>query len=162
MPVQPYTIALRVLHAGRYGRDADDPRLVNYFLGSRQLVRGYRGDDVIGECRSTVPGECPALDPLFGSRTVVAKAEVRAPLVGAWTRDLRYGPVPAEIFGFADAGLSWSGRAASGAPDRGLFRSVGFGIRLNGFAGVVELSAARPLDGPTGRWRFVLNLQPGF
>ena len=35
MPVRPYSLALRLLHSGRYGRDGDDPRLLSSFLGSR-------------------------------------------------------------------------------------------------------------------------------
>ena len=44
MPVRPYTLAMRVLHSGRYGRDGDDPRLLPTFLGSRSFVRGHGWD----------------------------------------------------------------------------------------------------------------------
>ena len=41
MPVRPYTVAMRLLHVGRYGADGMDSRLLPTFLGSRSLVRGH-------------------------------------------------------------------------------------------------------------------------
>ena len=41
MPVRPFTIALRGMHYGRYGRDSEDARLSPLYLGYPGLVRGY-------------------------------------------------------------------------------------------------------------------------
>jgi hypothetical protein len=45
----------------------------------------------------------------MGSRLLVAGAELRAPLVGLFTGGLDYGPVPAELLAFFDAGVAWDG-----------------------------------------------------
>jgi len=42
MPVRPFTIAARLLHYGRYGRDAEDSTLMfPIYMGYQSLVRGY-------------------------------------------------------------------------------------------------------------------------
>ena len=41
MPVRPFTIAMRVMHQGRYGSGADDPRLLPLAWTLRDVVRGY-------------------------------------------------------------------------------------------------------------------------
>jgi len=44
MPARPFTIAVRGLHYGRYGADAEDARLTPLFIGYQGLVRGYDTD----------------------------------------------------------------------------------------------------------------------
>ena len=41
MPVRPFTVALRGMYYGRFGRDAENPLLTPVFLGYPELVRGY-------------------------------------------------------------------------------------------------------------------------
>ena len=41
MPVPFYTIAVRVMHYGRYGSGGEDARLVPLYIGYPDLVRGY-------------------------------------------------------------------------------------------------------------------------
>lgn len=161
MPVKPYTIAGRVLHLGYYGRDAGDPRLLPAFLGSRQFVRGYGWSAI--QCPRDADGECGAYEDLLGSRLLVANLEVRFPVMGLLSRDLRYGPVPLEGFLFADGGLVWSRSPIFTAADssRHLASSVGAGVRLSAFF-PVELSVVRALSAPARGWSFDVSFRPGF
>jgi hypothetical protein len=165
MPFRPYTIALRGMYYGRYGRDASDGRLPTLYLGYPGLVRGYdSGSFEQGECGLQPDGSCPAFDRLIGSRVAVANAELRFPLWGAFGGDQFYGPVPVELAVFTDAGVAW------GRSDRTLFVGdeqpvVSFGVaaRVNlfGFA-VAEIDYVRPLDRPQRGWLWQFSLRPGW
>jgi Tol biopolymer transport system component len=161
MPVKPYTIATRVMHLGQYGPDADDPRLLPTFLGSRQFVRGYGWSSL--RCRA-VEGECAALEDLLGSRVLVGNMEVRFPIMGIRSRDLRYGALPAEGFLFADSGVVWSRSPAftTARRDRRFVSSFGAGVRVNAFGLPLELAAMRALDAPARGWSFDFSFRPGF
>src|SRR5262249_30304521 len=41
MPVRPFTVAIRLMHLGRYGTDANDTRLLPLAWTVRDIVRGY-------------------------------------------------------------------------------------------------------------------------
>ena len=162
MPFRPVTLAGRVLAFGRYGSDIADPRLSPLYLGYPSLVRGYEWQSFESrECNPNPESECPELDRLLGDRVAVANAEVRFPLVGVFTGDLDYGPIPVEGLLFADAGIAWSGNRNPSFGDD-LIRSVGAGVRVNalGFA-ILEFAAVRPLDRDRG-WLFSFGLRPGF
>jgi outer membrane protein assembly factor BamA len=161
-PVRPLTIAARALHFGRYGAHADDRRLPQLFAGHPSLVRGYEVDLYSGgRC---ILDTCPAADPLAGSKLLVANLELRAPLL-FWKRENPYGPIPAELALFFDAGLAWRDhdrpRFLGGSRD--WVRSWGAALRFNlfGFA-IGEIDYVRPLDrdGPSALWRF--RISPGF
>lgn len=152
MPVRPYSFALRVLHSGRYGRDRDDVRLVTNFLGSRYLVRGHAIDTRY--CQPDLNRVCG--DELLGSRLVVANLELRVPLWGMFTRQLEYGPLPADVFVFADGGRVWSETRSS------FISSIGAGLRLSASGLPLELAAIRALDGPAPRWQFDFGFRVGF
>src|SRR6185503_19154246 len=63
MPVRPYTIALRGMYYGRFGRSAEDQILPALFLGYPGLVRGYdEGSFEASECGITADGSCPVFD----------------------------------------------------------------------------------------------------
>jgi hypothetical protein len=162
MPVRPYTIATRVVHVGQYGGDAGDPRLQPAFLGSRQFVHGYAWSSL--RCQPSTEGVCHALDELLGSRLVAGNLEVRFPIMGVLSREIRYGPVPIDGFLFSDNGLVWSRHSmqASGAPERSLVSSVGAGVRLNAFGFPLEFAAVRALRAPARGWSFDFSLRPGF
>ena len=161
MPVKPYTIAARLMHSARYGRDADDPRLVPLFAGYRHLIRGYDAG-AFGGC--DLIGDCDRFDALFGSRMMVGNVELRVPIAGAIARELRYGPIPAEAFAFFDAGTAWTRDdiPAFVGGTRRLMRSAGAGVRVNAFGMVVEVGAARPFDRARNGWNVVFNLRPSF
>jgi Tol biopolymer transport system component len=166
--LRPFTIAGQAIHFGRYGRDSEGV-FFPLFLGQPSLVRGYF--DLFGNCRSN-PEACDrdALELLFGSRILVAKTELRFPLV----RQLVLGPgigfPPIEGFGFFDAGVAW---ARGTQPvferglqpdlgDRGLVTSAGVGARINLFGYViVEVDYVNAFERDRG-WHWQFALQPGF
>jgi hypothetical protein len=160
MPVRPYSIAVRVLHSGRYGADGSDPRLLSNFLGSSYFVRGHRQD--LRYCRPDAARVCG--DDLLGSRLLVGNVELRVPLSGIRSRQIDYGMFPADAFLFADGGRIWSG-TGTGEPGTGstsMISSIGGGVRLNALGFPLELAAIRALDGPRPRWQFELGFRVGF
>jgi Tol biopolymer transport system component len=166
MPVRPFTLALRGLYYGRYGRRGDDERLPTLYLGYPGLVRGYdSGSFQAGECGTQLDGSCPAFDRLIGSRLAIANAELRFPLWGAFGGDHFYGPLPIELAVFSDAGVAWgrTTRPRFAGGDREPVVSVGAAARVNvfGFA-VAEIDYVRPLDRPGRGWLWQFNLRPGF
>ena len=166
MPVRPFTIALRGMYYGRYGRDSEDFRLPVLYLGYPGLVRGYdSGSFEAFECGLTVDGSCPAFDRLIGSKLAIANAELRFPLWSVFGGDNFYGPLPIEMALFTDAGLAWDSTSRPGfrAGDREPVVSVGAAMRINvlGFA-IAEIDYVRPLDRPGRGWVWQFSLRPGF
>jgi len=166
MPKRPVTIALRLLHIGRYGADAEDPHLVPLFLGYTDFIHGYGfGSISPAECGTRTLGSCPLLDELAGSRMLVGNFEVRAPLVGLLRGDLQYGRIPIEVAGFMDAGVTWSRttRPDFAGGDRQLLRSAGGAVRINAFGiAIVEIALSHPLDRPERRLQWQFSLKEGF
>ncbi len=166
MPVRPYTIALRGLTYGRFGRDAENSLLTPVFLGYPDLVRGYDyGSFEASECGAAINGSCPVIDRLIGSRMVVANAELRFPPWGAFGGSNFYGPLPVELAVFGDMGAAWTKDQPLKltGPDHQLVRSVGVAARVNllGFA-VAQIDYVRPLDRPGRGWMWQFSLRPGF
>jgi hypothetical protein len=181
---RPFTLAVRGVFYGRYGRDAN---LFPQFLGSPDLIRGYTSGSLINhECLNPTSNTnsgftgCTALDQLIGSKIAVANVELRFPL----TRSLVLGflPVgfpPLEAALFYDVGLAWNGTACDGTPGscvvlkrngqdpeiyREPLRSWGASMRMNflGFV-VLRLDYTKPLNRPdfnTSYW--TLSLGPTF
>jgi hypothetical protein len=164
MPVQPVTIAVRALHVGRYGADADSGRLSPLFVGFPTFVRGY--DVYSFRAHDCDPGACIQLDDLEGSRLLVGNVEVRTPLVGMFKGQIDYGHVPADLIGFFDAGVAWRGSdsvPSASFSDRPWVKSAGVGVRVNAFGfAVIELSAVHAFNRPRDKWQFLFALQPGF
>jgi hypothetical protein len=99
MPVPFYTLATRVIHYGRYGSGAEDPRLFPLYVGYPDLVRGYDVNSFdVSECAPTAASQCPAFDRMLGSRLLVGNIEFRFPL-------LRPFGCPASRFGSTFPGL---------------------------------------------------------
>ena len=166
MPARPFTIALRGLHYGRYGGDAEDVRLSPLFIGYQGLVRGYDlGSFDANECNATDLTTCEAFDQLNGSRVAVASAEIRFPLLGLFSRRSFYGPFPIEMAFFGDAGLAWDSttKPSFAGGDRNWVRSAGVALRANllGFA-IAEFDYVRPLDRSRKGWIWQFGLTPGF
>jgi len=171
---RPFTLALRGLFFGRYGRDAD---LFQQFLGSTELIRGYTAGSIINhEClQSSTQTSCPELDQLIGSSLAVVNAELRFPL----TRSLVLGflPVglpPIEGAIFYDAGLAWNSnskvlwsRTAAQDAQAGLYRaplrSWGGSIRMNllGFV-VLRFDYTKPLSRSYKTPYWTVSLGPTF
>jgi Tol biopolymer transport system component len=161
MPIRPVTIAIRGEHVGRYGPDAYDRRLTPLVATLQARVRGYSLTSfAAGECGLTAT-TCSPLDELTGSRLGLVNVELRAPILGLLSGEMRYGRVPIEAIAFADAGFLWTPR--SGAPvERDRFRSAGAGARMNLGGFVFEMTAARVFDRPDKAWTASVLLRPGF
>ena len=167
MPKRPVTFAFRAMHFGRYGADTDAPQLVKLYAGYPELVHGYGlGSISPSDCQFVVGAyQCSVANELVGSRMLVANAEVRAPLVGLFRRDLDYGPVPIELVAFFDAGVTWTRteRPAFAGGTRGVLRSAGGAARINAFGlMILEIAASRPLDRNDTGWRWQIAVREGF
>jgi hypothetical protein len=170
MPARPFTLAARLLHYGRYGKDGEDPRLQPLFLGYPGLVRGYSfGSFDASECHPppSDPSACPVFDKLLGSRMVVGNLELRFPLLGALgVGSGYYGAFPIEFAVFGDGGLAWDTQhdpSVFGSGSRDPVFSAGAGLRINllGFA-IAEVDLVRPFDRPGKGWVWQFEVQPGF
>jgi outer membrane protein assembly factor BamA len=172
MPARFYTLAVRGLHYGRYGKNAEDPRLIPLFLGYPEFVRGYGINSFsAGECSSTT-GSCPTFDRLVGSRMAVGNVEFRFPLLRPFGVTSRmYGPLPVEVALFADGGVAWNrgdrlslrNTAGTDPTARRPVTSAGITFRTNvmGFA-IAQIDLAHPFDRPGRGWVWGFSLTPGF
>jgi hypothetical protein len=149
MPVQPLTIAVRVMHLGRYGSGAGDPRLLPLAWTLRDVVRGY-GDSGTNAGNGSYVG---------ATQMSVANLELRVPLSSAFGRGGLSTALPLEGLVFADVGHFSSSTLWSST---GTLRSVGAGVRLNAAGFVFELDGVRPFDRPSQGWAFSFNFRPGF
>jgi hypothetical protein len=170
---RPVTLALRGLHVGRYGTDAESDQLAPLYVGSPTLVRGYEvGDIGLSECTPVPdqPGACPEFDRLVGSRVGVANLELRLPLLGV----RGYGLIPAsflptDLAFFVDAGTAWSKgtspvlRFERQSAERVPVVSAGVSTRilLGGFA-VLEFYYAKPFQRPGEGWVTGFTIAPGW
>jgi Tol biopolymer transport system component len=164
--LRPFTLALRGLHYGRYGRDAEGV-FSNVYLGQPSLLRGY--GSAYDRCVAT-GDDCGLLNSMVGSRIAVGSAELRVPLVQPLGGRGALGLPPIDAIAFYDAEVAWTADTrptlARGVPvdtgRRGLLTSVGVGGRTNvfGFA-VLEVDYVRALES-TGGWHWVFAIQPGF
>ncbi len=167
MPLRPFTLAVRGLHIGRYGRDAEDQRIYPLFLGYPSLVRGYdRGSFQASECTGGSATSCPVFDQLWGSRLLVGNIELRFPLFGLLgAGGGYYGFLPIEAGIFYDAGVAWSqseGARLFGGT-RNWVRSAGATFRMNllGYA-IGQMDIVHPFDRPEKNWLVRFSLTEGF
>jgi Tol biopolymer transport system component len=167
MPARFYTIAGRVMHYGRYGRDGESPMLAPLYLGYPELMRGYTiGSFSASECGVGSAGSCDVFDRLLGSRLLIANLEFRFPLLRPFgVSNAMYGPLPVEVAFFTDAGVAWtkSDRPSFLGGDRRPVASAGVSFRANlfGFA-VGQLDFAKPFQRPGRGWVWSFSLTPGF
>ncbi|HEX8726364.1 MAG TPA: basic secretory protein-like protein [Gemmatimonadaceae bacterium] len=111
----PFTFAIRALHYGRYGRDAENyggGGLYPIYLGEETLIRGYGygSINVATECAGAQnPNACPVFDRMLGSRVDVINLEWRIPLFGSPAFGLLPTSfLPVEIAPFFDGGIAYS------------------------------------------------------
>jgi surface antigen Omp85-like protein/WD40 repeat protein len=163
MPFRPFTIAMRVQHVGRYGPDANDPRLLPFVWYVQDTVRGFDGRVLPGpDCSRAPSSTCEGIDAATTRRLVAANVEVRFPLFGLLNRSIRYGGViPIEGLLFTDAGAFWT-RDMTTSGVRTVLRSAGAGVRVNAGGFVFEFDGARPIDSVAQGWRLSFNFRPGF
>ena len=163
MPVKPFTLAFRFLHYGRYGKDSEDSRLWPLFIGYDGLIRGY---DYYSFTYDEVAGSFD-YDRLFGSKMMIANAELRFPLFGVLGLGRGfYGVFPIDFIAFYDMGLAWDNFSKPWFLKNGVrkpLRSLGVGLRANilGYL-VLGLNYVKPLDRLNKGWTFQLSFQPGF
>lgn len=170
---KPVTFAVRAMHFGRYGKDAESQDLTPLFLGEPSVVRGYSaGTFDPSECSASTANRssCPEFDRLVGSRMVIAGAELRIPLLGTDQLGLIRTPLfPVDISPFFDAGVAWSRgdtpniefktRSAERIP---VF-SAGVSARANLFGyAVIEVFYAHPFQRPDKDWVLGFQLAPGW
>jgi hypothetical protein len=170
--VRPVTLAVRGLHYGRYGKDADDERINPLFVGNEYFIRGYSIESFdVSECtRTTGESECPEFDRLVGSRIGVVNAELRIPLLGTEQFGLINFPfLPTEIAPFVDAGVAWSAgegaefRYSTTSLERVPVFSAGVTARFNVFGYlIVEAYWAKPFQRPLKGGHFGFQLMPGW
>jgi len=167
MPAKFYTIAVRALHYGRYGADAQDSRLIPLFLGYPEFVRGYGINSFTTDECNSLTGACPTFDRLEGSRMAVGNIELRFPLLRPFGVTGRmYGPLPVEVALFADGGAAWNKGdhiSFSNDAERKPVSSAGVTFRtsLLGFA-IAQIDLAHPFDRPGKGWVWGFSLTPGF
>ncbi|MDR0787943.1 MAG: peptidase S9 [Gemmatimonadota bacterium] len=163
---KPFTLALRGMHYGRYGRNAEGT-FSDLYLGNNSLLRGYNA--AANSCFNTGQS-CSIYNQLIGSRIAVANAELRVPLLrpGAGGGGLPLPPIDAQVF--YDAGVAWTSDTSpsfqrgelSDPAKRGLLTSAGVGIRSNLFGFMVlEVDYLRAFEASQD-WRWVFSIQPGF
>ena len=166
----PVTVALRGLHFGRYGADAEDSRLTPLFLGNGQLVQGYSFFTFDpSECGAS-PQQCPVFNRLVGSRMAATSLEVRVLLFGSRELGLFSFPfLPTELVAFADGGAAWSSDSPLNfdftreSNERIPVFSTRVSARINvlGFV-VVELMGVFPFQRPDQGWHFDFQFSPGW
>ena len=167
MPIRPFTLAGRILHYGRYGKDAEDYRLNPLYLGYPGLVRGYDYNSIsAGEFNSDTAYYSNLYNRLIGSKMLIANFELRFPLLGVLgIGPGYYGFLPLDFGVFYDAGFAWSrGEKISlfGGNQKAV-SSYGLVLRMNlfGFA-VGELDYVHPMDRPDKKWLWEFNFVQGF
>ncbi|MDX1660569.1 MAG: DPP IV N-terminal domain-containing protein [Gemmatimonadota bacterium] len=170
---RPVTFAVRGMHYGRYGPDAESGRLSALYVGQTSLVRGYSsGSFEPDECTPVPddPGACPEFERLIGSKLGIVNAEVRVPLIGTERFGLIEGGfLPTELALFVDGGVAWTEDESpefafeSESVDRIPVFSVGSSLRFNVFGRLVgEFYWAYPFQRPDTGGQFGFQLVPGW
>ncbi len=163
VPVKPITLAFRAMHYGRWGKSAEDARMWPLYIGYWDLVRGYESFNY-GSQEDLSEFD---INRLYGSKMIIANAEIRFPLfrllgIGKGY----YGPFPIEAFGFYDWGLAWDSVDKAYFLSRGTRKpvtSAGFGLRTNLFGYlIIGLNYVYPFQRPIKGWHFQLSISPGF
>ena len=170
--LRPVTLAMRGVHLGRYGDDAESTRLSPLFVGRETLVRGYSVDSFeLREC-TDLPGteECPEFDRMVGSRMAVVNLEARVPLFGVEDFGLiEFRALPTELALFVDGGVAWDqGESPRWAfekdtTDRVPVFSAGVSLRMLLLGALpLEFYYAKPFQRPEESGVFGFVIAPGW
>ena len=169
--VRPFTIALRGIHYGRYGKQAQNDLFYPLYLGYPGWVRGfaynslYRLEDALDEKFT--------FDQLIGTRALMGGLEFRVPFTGPERLALiGSGFLFTELAWFLDAGVAWNEGDritldVSNAYDAGkrfpVF-STGPSLRINLFGALIlEPYYAFPIHtNGIGKGVWGLNFLPGW
>jgi hypothetical protein len=178
-PVAPYTLAGRILHFGRYGKDGEDLRLQPLFIGYQQIMRGYNSGsfDAFSECSRPAgdaflgTSSCPVFDQLLGSRMLVGNFEFRTPFPQGFGLPALPGLPPVTLAAFFDVGVAWwsDARAQELGGNRrprdfqDFISSYGLATRINLFGVVLlEIDYVHPNNRPAKGWYWQFGFAPGF
>jgi WD40 repeat protein len=165
VPVQPFTLAFRFLHTGRYGKGGEDSRLYPLFMGYESFVRGYSYFSFGSQELSTDAGSS-VYESLFGSKFAVVNAELRFPLFKVLGLGKGYyGILPVDFLTFFDAGVAWDSQNKPFflGGERRPVASAGLGLRMNLFGYmIIGVNYVYPFDRPEKGAYFELSFIPGF
>lgn len=169
--LKPITLAGRLYHYARLGKDSNNGRLSPLFIGYPTLIRGY--DNVSFGSTIGDGSEQLAINDLYGNKMLVANFEIRLPFTGPERlAQIKSGLLFTDLNLFVDAGTVWDpplvdpgegGEGKKGNSGR-LIMSTGVSMRLNLFGQlIIEPYYAIPLqrnDIRFGTWG--LNFTPGW
>lgn len=166
----PFTIAFRAFHYGRYFGDAEDSRLAPLYLGDDSWVRGYNINSFDPTESISQNGRVPELDRLIGSKIAVANIEFRTPIFGNEQFGIINFPyLPTELVLFADAGVAWTKeekpiiKYARQSSDRTPVVSTGIAARINLFGYIIgQVYYAFPFQRNIHRGVWGFLIQPGW
>lgn len=170
---QPFTLAFRGLHSGRYGEDANDDRLSPNFVGYESLMRGYNYASFDpSECTQQEEGEtnCAEINRLTGSSMAVTNLELRFPLLGPEQLALiNSRTIPTTLTAFFDGGVTWTPndlpelKWETQSAERVPVFSAGASIRVNilGYL-ITELYYAIPFQRPEKGGYVGFHISPGW
>ncbi|MBN2207409.1 MAG: PD40 domain-containing protein [Candidatus Aminicenantes bacterium] len=166
MPVKPFTLAFRMLHYGRYGKNADDDRLYPIYIGYDGLVRGYDYNTFDDYAEFDGP-DAFDFNRLLGSKILIANAELRFPLFGLLKLGKGYyGFLPVDFVAFYDVGWAWQNNdkpSFLSGGGRKPVHSLGVGMRFNVFGYIIlGVNYVKPFSRPNKDWHFEFSFQPGF
>jgi len=116
--------------------------------------------------------QCAELDRLFGTRSLVTRAEVRVPLLGPKPLGLiPFQFVPTTLAAFTDAGVTWTGDdgpnfefTTDASEDTTIpVVSSGLALRFNILGQIpLEMYYARPFQRQDTTWQLGFRIAPGF
>jgi Tol biopolymer transport system component len=147
--------------------------LVQKYIGNPFYIRGYDRENYISNDCKDPNADCTAALQMLGSRTAVANAELRFPLIRRF--DLGFLPFslpPVDGLVFYDAGMAWSAgqsvtltRPANYDFTKNRFplRAYGYGIRMNVFGlAILRLDYSVPRDSFNKKGYWWWTLGPSF
>jgi hypothetical protein len=159
---KPFTFAVRAMHFGRYGPDANS--FYDYFIGYPWYMRGYD----YGSAFAILEQNGRSVDDLFGSKVLLANAEIRLPFTGPeQLAVIKSKFLFTELSLFTDGGYAWDvfEKPKEGnltAFDLKPLYSAGVSLRINLFGALIlEPYYAWPLLKNT-QGSFGLNIVPGW
>lgn len=164
MPFRPLTLAMRVMHRGRYGKDSESERMRAIFLGQPAYIRGY-------DVYSLSVQEFNQLGHLLaGSRIAVLNLEARVPLFGVERFGLINFPfLPTELSIFLDGGLAWTSdrspeiKFAKSSQQQIPVFSTGVSARVNILGALImEIYYVHPFQRPERGAHIGFQLSPGW
>lgn len=168
--VKPFSFAFRLMHYGRYFKDAENENLPPLYLGNEYFMRGYSIYSFgSGECDGS-DGDCPTFDRLLGSKISALNVEVRLPFTGPERLAvLKSRAFFSSLNFFLDGGSAWN---KNDVPALILVKesnkripvfSTGVSYRINFFGVMVlEFYYAYPFQRPVRDWHFGFQIMPGW